>query len=136
MKPIFYYVILRKDLINVQSIIQASHSGIEMGMRMNEEDKVLDRPLHVCLLEVSDEQELISFWRHLKMQGWYEGKDFTVFFEPDRDDGWTCITTRPVQESEREIFANETMYTFEENQTMSTPYFDSVDIQHALQPSI
>lgn len=110
----YIYSWIRKDLSHTQRIIQTLHSGYELALNIRPFDD--GKPSSVVLFEVEDEDDIIAVHRFLLEEGFVSNKDFHVFFEPDRNDGWTSITTRPMEGLERGIFADFKLYK-DENYT-------------------
>lgn len=111
----YIYSFIRKDLTHTQRIIQTLHSGYELALRITTYGP--QRPSSVVLFEAEDENDIITIHRYLLEKGLLPDQDFHVFFEPDRDDGWTSITTRPMKGTEREIFADFKLYRDEMDTT-------------------
>lgn len=104
----YIYSFIRKDLSHTQRIIQSLHSGFELALHLKPFEDSL--PSSVVLFEVDNEEDIVSIHRWLLKEGFIPNKDFHVFFEPDHDAGWTSITTRPFEGSERKIFENFKLY--------------------------
>lgn len=104
----YIYSFIRKDLTHTQRIIQTLHSGFELALLIDTYGP--QQPSSVVLFEVDTEEDIIDVHRYLLEKGLIANKDFYVFFEPDRNDGWTSITTRPMKGAERELFANFNLY--------------------------
>lgn len=107
----YIYHFIRKDISHTQRIIQSIHSGFEMALNLEPfEDR---KPSSVVLFEVEGEAEIVEVVREMQMAGLIPDRDFHVFFEPDRNDGWTSITTRPMEGEERDWFRGYDLYTDE-----------------------
>lgn len=110
----YIYSFIRKDLTHTQRIIQTLHSGYELALHL--QPFADGKPSSVVLFEVEEEADIVDIHRYLLEKGLIPDKDFHVFFEPDRNDGWTSITTRPMEGAERELFTDFDLYR-DENDT-------------------
>ncbi len=109
MRYIYHYI--RKDISHTQRIIQSIHSGYELALNLDPfEDR---KPSSVVLFEVEDEAAIVAVMREMMMAGMIPDRDFHAFFEPDRNEGWTSISTRPMTGEERDWFRGYTLYTDE-----------------------
>lgn len=95
----YNYGFVRRDLTDVQQIIQWGHAlqGATLSDARLEEE--LD-PLHTVLFEVANERELLDVAKELER----ENIAFYKFYEPDYDLGYTALCTYSVSGAEREFF--------------------------------
>lgn len=99
----YQYCFIRKDLSEVQRIVQMAHATMEMGKRLPQQNS---DPCNLILFEVPDERALVTVSRHLTENG----IEHYMFDEPDYDTGYTAITCIPLEGSERELFTEFNLY--------------------------
>ncbi|HET8686103.1 MAG TPA: peptidyl-tRNA hydrolase [Methanosarcina sp.] len=91
------YVFIRKDLPIEQVIVQTAHAALESGIHLKHDKE--NEPSSLIVLQVKDKNELEKAYEKLKDQ-----IDMVKFFEPDWDYGFTSFATKPVTESQRNLF--------------------------------
>jgi hypothetical protein len=99
----YQYCFIRKDLSEVQRIVQMAHATMEMGKRMPQQDT---EPCNLILFEVPDERSLVTISRYLTEAG----VEHYMFDEPDYDTGYTAIACVPVEGAAREYFVEFDLY--------------------------
>jgi hypothetical protein len=92
----YVYILVRKDMPLEDQVVQSNHASLEAGFSFG---KPADHP-HIVLLEVDDQDELLSWANFLK----YNSIDFRMFFEPDDQLEYTALTTEPLYGKSREHF--------------------------------
>jgi len=108
----YIYSFIRKDISHTQRIIQGIHAGFELALFLKPFED--GKPSSLVLFEVADEVELVDVHRYLLEEGLVTNKDFHIFFETDRNDGWTSICSRPMEDAERLIFKEFNLYKDED----------------------
>lgn len=84
----YSYIVVRKDLLLHQQIVQAAHAAQYVGWRTKEPDEICS----LIVLEAANEAELTRVYRELAMQG----IEVIPFYEPDWDMGLSAIGTEPL----------------------------------------
>jgi hypothetical protein len=101
----YIYTFIRRDLSPEQKIVQLGHACHEAGKLLKHEEHKETSSL--ILLEAKDEKDLKSIARKIDCAG----IDFSIFFEPDNDMGYSAICTRPIiSDRERRFFSKWDLY--------------------------
>lgn len=86
---LYSYIVCRKDMSPSYQAVQSSHAAMEMGFRTT----CPSSPVHIVLLGISNQEELIKLASRLEKKG----VNFQLFYEPDYDTGYTALCTFPVE---------------------------------------
>lgn len=105
----YIYGFVRKDLAQVQRIIQFGHASFEVGVEQGHTGARLPSPPNVCLFQVADERELIAVVQALQKTQ----IKFHAFYESDYDAGYTALATEPISGEARLFFKDFTPYSDE-----------------------
>lgn len=86
----YIYCFIRKDISEVQRVIQLGHVCFEAGALWGGDIE----PPHMCLFEVEDHAELIEAYKYLNK---YKIEN-EIFYEPAWAMGFTAICTAPIED--------------------------------------
>src|SRR5580700_180803 len=84
----YCYCIIRADLSPAQQIVQCAHSCLEAGKQFAHPAQT-----HLVALAVKNEQRLLRAAMELNAAG----VQYTCFFEPDGNVGYTAIATEMIR---------------------------------------
>jgi hypothetical protein len=107
-EPFYIYVWVRRDIPLVQQIIQVGHACYDAGYSKGWDNyaDVMNgamlgyRSPHMCLLQVPDQEALITVSNHLK----FIGITYDMFCESDNNMGFSAICTEPIKGEVRNAF--------------------------------
>ncbi len=94
----YMYVLVRKDLNPRQTVVQTSHAAIESARHYLQPD---DEHPSVIVCSVKSEQKLLMCADELKEQG----IGYQLFREPDLNNQYTALASRPLRGAERNAFS-------------------------------
>ena len=99
METKYIYCFIRKDISEVQRIIQCAHAAYAAGQAFG----AGEIPPSICLFEVANELELMKALIHLRKHG----IQYQVFHEDYFPIGLNSIVTAPISdEAQRAVFAD------------------------------
>lgn len=81
----YTYLFVRKDLSNVQRIVQTAHAAHRAGDAFGEHS-------HITLLGIQNQEALLNAAKYLEQCE----IDYEMFYEPDGQVGYTAIATQPL----------------------------------------
>lgn len=101
----YIYTFIREDLTPEQKIVQLGHACHEAGKLLPHSEHTL--PSSLILLSAKDEDDLLNIADRINCAG----IQFSMFYEPDNEIGYSAICTRPISSPrERLLFRQWDLY--------------------------
>lgn len=100
----YVYVFIRTDIPIADQIVQVSHASLEAGSKFLQTH---DSP-YVVLIGIKNSEELLDVQDLLNIRN----IDYSMFYEPDDNMGYTAICTSPVSRKRKGIFKNFNLWEF------------------------
>ena len=92
-QPYYSYVAVRTDIPLADQMVQAVHAGQEAAFAVSKPD----RPVHLVLFQVKNEEELLKVASKLHLE-------HRLFYEPDDGMAHTALATLPTLERKVKAF--------------------------------